>query len=104
MKVVLAAPARDYVRAEAAYLRSHNPQAARRFVDDIKRLAHLLGDFPNIGPPRQDHLLPGVFRFVLGAYLVDYEIRDRLIVILAIRHGRQSDPNLPPEPDFDYEG
>lgn len=47
--------------------------------------------------------VPGVLRFVMGAYLVDYEIRPGVIVILAIRHGQQRPPGTPLEDDFDFE-
>ncbi len=47
--------------------------------------------------------VPGVLRFVMGAYLVDYEIRSSVVVILAIRHGQQRPPGTPLEEDFDFE-
>jgi plasmid stabilization system protein ParE len=48
-------------------------------------------------------LMPTAHRFVIGEYLVDYEILEREVFVLAIRHGRQAPPNLPPDPDDDYE-
>lgn len=56
-----------------------------------------------MGHASEDLPVPGVLRFVMGAYLVDYEMRDELIVILAIRHGRQRPPGTPIDDDFDFE-
>jgi hypothetical protein len=39
----------------------------------------------------------------MGDYVLDYEIRDGEVHILNMRHGRQNDPDLEDEPDFDYE-
>ncbi|WP_280956388.1 hypothetical protein [Ciceribacter lividus] len=39
----------------------------------------------------------------MGAYLVDYEIRPGVIVILGIRHGQQRPPGMPLDDDFDFE-
>jgi hypothetical protein len=39
---------------------------------------------------------------VVGDYLLDYLIAER-IEIVAIRHRRQADPDVPVEDDFDYE-
>lgn len=53
--------------------------------------------------PRRICQSPGGLCFVMGAYLVDYEMRDELIVILAIRHGRQRPPGPPIDDGFDFE-
>lgn len=45
----------------------------------------------------------GYFRFVMGEYLVDYEVTDGVVIVVNIRHGRQAPPNQPPDPDDDYE-
>lgn len=47
--------------------------------------------------------MPGVFRFVQGPYLIDYEVRPAVVVILAIRHGHQRPPTLPLDDDLDLE-
>lgn len=103
MKVIVAPAARDYIRSEAAYLRQRNLQAAQQFSDNLKRLRQHLGQFPAIGHVTDEVIIPGVRRFVLGAYLVDYEIRPQTIVILAIRHGHQRPPGLALDDDFDFE-
>ncbi len=53
---------------------------------------------------RSDELpIPGVLRFTMGDYLIDYEIADDLIEIRAIRHDHQRPPGLQIDDGFDYE-
>ncbi|MCI9866108.1 hypothetical protein RHIZ_09155 [Rhizobium skierniewicense] len=47
--------------------------------------------------------MAGIRRFVMGVYLVDYEVRRHEIVILTVRHGQQKPPSLTIDDDFDYE-
>lgn len=47
--------------------------------------------------------MPGVLRLVMGAYLIDYEIGESGVRILAIRHGRERPPGMPLDDDFDFE-
>ena len=47
--------------------------------------------------------LRGVRRFVLGDYLIHYEIGAGAIVILTIRHGRERPPELPRDDYEDHE-
>ncbi len=47
--------------------------------------------------------VPGVRRFVLSAYLIDYEIRADTVLIFAIWHGRERPPAIASDDDFDYE-
>ncbi|WP_438749818.1 type II toxin-antitoxin system RelE/ParE family toxin [Pararhizobium sp. O133] len=104
MKVTLSPAARDYVRTEAAYLRSRSPQAAQHFADSLKRLKDMLARFPSAGHISGELPMPGVLRMVMGAYLVDYEIRGNAIRIFAVRHGRERPPGMPLDEDFDLEG
>jgi len=101
--VLIAPYARFFLASEAKYLKARSPQAAGAFLDNLKRLKHHLSQFPRMGHASEDLPVPGVLRFVMGAYLVDYEMRDELIVILAIRHGRQRPPGTPIDDDFDFE-
>jgi len=39
----------------------------------------------------------------MGEYLVDYEVIDRVVIVVTIRHGRQRPPSQPLDPDDDYE-
>jgi plasmid stabilization system protein ParE len=101
-KVVLAGQARAFVLAEAAYLKARNPQAAERFVERLREARVNLARFEAIGVERDAPPVPGTRRLVVGDYLLDYLITQR-IEIVAIRHGRQADPDVPVEDDFDYE-
>ncbi len=42
-------------------------------------------------------------RLIVGDYLLDYEVSENEINVVAIRHGRQAPLNTPVEPDFDFE-
>lgn len=103
MKVTLSPKAREYVKREAHYLRSANPSAARQFSDHLKQLTVKLGRFPKMGKRNDELPYQGVFRFVMGAYLVDYTLSDDEVFILAIRHGRERPPQVALEDDFDLE-
>lgn len=103
MKVILSPKAREYVTSEARYLKSKSTRAGQQFADELKRLRHELGLFPHMGKTTPELPFPNAFRFVLGAYLVDYEIRAAQIFILAIRHGRERPPGVAVEDDFDLE-
>jgi plasmid stabilization system protein ParE len=103
LKITLSPAARETVRAEAYYLRSKSPRAAQQFADDLKRLRQNISRFPEMGRTTEELPVPGVLRFVMGVYLVDYAIRDDEVVIFAIRHGRERPPGVELGDDFDYE-
>ena len=42
-------------------------------------------------------------RLVVSDYILDYEFDDHVVSITAIRHGRQLDPDLERDDDFDFE-
>ncbi|OQP87533.1 plasmid stabilization protein ParE [Rhizobium rhizosphaerae] len=91
------------MRREVAYLGANSPKAAQRFLDDLKQLRRNLKRFPAIGKQTDEMPVPGVLRFVMGPYLVDYEVRPGEIVIFAIRHGRERPPGVSVDDDFDFE-
>lgn len=103
MKLLLSPKARDYVRREARYLKSASPRAAQQFLNDFKRLQQALRRFPEMGKVNDELPIPGVFRFVMGEYLIDYELTDDRILIFAIRHGRERPPRVEMDEDFDFE-
>nr|WP_316653246.1 type II toxin-antitoxin system RelE/ParE family toxin [uncultured Gellertiella sp.] len=103
MKVTLSPQARDYVQREAKYLKSKSQKAAQQFNEDLKRLRHGLQRFPEMGKLNEETPIPGVLRFVMGHYLVDYEIVKGGILILAVRHGRERPPGIDLDDDFDFE-
>ena len=103
MKVILSPDATEYVKSEARYLKSRNLRAAQAFIDDLKRLRQQLGRFPEMGRLTEEIPIPGVLRFVMGSYLVDYEVREDAVMIFAIRHGRERPPGVAVDGDFDFE-
>ncbi len=103
MKVTLSPKASEYVKREARYLRSGSPRAAQQFADDLRRLRQALTRFPEMGKFTEEFPLPGILRFVMGPYLVDYQIMENEIRVFAIRHGRERPPGSGMDGDFDYE-
>ncbi|OBZ95999.1 plasmid stabilization protein ParE [Pararhizobium polonicum] len=102
MRIRFSPDARSYVKSEASYLRERSVLAAQSFSDNLKRLKLNLARFPKLGQASDELPVPGVFRFVMGDYLIDYEIRGDVIEVLAVRHGRQRPPDRLDD-DFDFE-
>lgn len=103
MKVRLSGQARSYLLAEAQYLRSHSTAAAKAFLARMTEARRNLGRFSKMGFDSESLPVPGSHRLVLGDYVLDYDIDDDGIVIIAIRHGRQNLVSAAIEDDFDYE-
>ncbi|WP_442582577.1 type II toxin-antitoxin system RelE/ParE family toxin [Mesorhizobium sp. ASY16-5R] len=103
MKVVISRRVRDFLVAEKAYLRRHSNSAAKRLTLRMREAATLLADFPMVGIER---FLPirDLRRLVVDDYVLDYKIRGTEVHILNMRHGRQKDPYLENERDFNFEG
>ncbi|WP_435693939.1 type II toxin-antitoxin system RelE/ParE family toxin [Rhizobium lusitanum] len=99
----LSAGARAYIKSEVQYLKDRNPAAALRFLDDLNRLKTNLLLFPQMGFHSDELPIPGILRFAMGDYLVDYEIAGDFIEIRAVRHGHQRPPGLAIDDDFDFE-
>jgi len=102
-KVRLSGDARSFIQREAKYLRERNQAAAATFLNRLREARRNLAEFPKMG--RQKAALPvkGSMRLVVGDYILDYDLNDDIIDIVSIRHGRQQDPDLIVEDDFDYE-
>lgn len=103
MKVIVSPAARDYIKFEITYLKLRSPRAVLQLREDLKRLTRDLGHFSQMGHFTEELPIPNIRRFVMGAYLIDYEIRADAILIFAIRHGRERPPTLPLDDDFDFE-
>lgn len=103
MKVIFSPSARDYVRREASYLMDRNRAAADRFSHDLHQFVKTLTQFPFMGQEATDLPFKGARRFILGSYLIHYEIGAAAIVILTIRHGREKPSELPLDEDDDFE-
>ncbi len=103
MKVIFSPSAREYVRREASYLMARNRAAADRFNHDLNQFVKTLTHFPSMGQDATDLPFRGARRFILGHYLIHYEIGAAAIVILTIRHGRERPSDLPLDGDDDFE-
>ncbi|QGG89897.1 type II toxin-antitoxin system RelE/ParE family toxin [Agrobacterium sp. MA01] len=103
MKVVVSPSARAYVAREAGYLRERNRAAGERLLHDFKQFLTALAQSPMMGQDATELPLGGIRRFVLGDYLIHYEVGAAAIVILTIRHGRERPPELPLDDASDYE-
>jgi plasmid stabilization system protein ParE len=75
------------------FLAPKSPDAARRAVKAIRQGIKLLIKFPEMGRPVEE--LPTEFRewvieFGSGAYIALYRYKDKEVVMLAVRHGREA--------------
>lgn len=102
-RVEFSLDARAYIKAEVNYLKARSPAAGARFRASLDGLKRNLADFPGLGHPNTETIAEGVFRFVMGEYLVDYEVIDGVVIVITIRHGRQRPSEQPLDPDDDYE-
>jgi plasmid stabilization system protein ParE len=98
-KVRLSDDARSFLQREARYLRERSPSAAEAFLNRFREAKRNLSQFPELG--RRIEALPveGSMRLVVG----DYDLDDDVVAITTIRHGRQLDPDLAKDDDFDFE-
>lgn len=103
MKVRLSHAAAAFLRAETSYLKRHSPAAAKAFARQMRSARGRIEEFDRIGFESEELPVPGMRRIIVGQYLVDYEIRDREIRIVAVRSGRQLPPSLERDYDYDYE-
>jgi toxin ParE1/3/4 len=68
------------------YIAADNPTAADRMIDRFTRAFDLLADNPEMGEA-QEHLRPGLRRFVIGNYLIFYQPAAEGILIVRVLHG-----------------
>jgi len=103
MKRVLLAPkARSFLLSEASYLRSNSQRAADRFLTRIREARRALGRFEDLGFPNDALPLPGLRRLIIGDYVLDYVPGD-IVMIVAMRHGRQSESAIITDEIDDFE-
>ena len=88
MKLVFSeASVRDLERLRE-FIATHNPDAARRVARRLHGAILKLRNNPQIGRPVPD--LPGEIReYIVGKYITRYEIRNDMMYILRIWHGRE---------------
>src|SRR5271157_4192879 len=102
MKVRMSDDSRAYLRDEAKYLRKRSPAAARALSAAMRKARENLANFGELGFAKEGLPIPGMRRLIVGNYLLDYEISGDVILVVAIRHGRQKPPDMAVEDDFDF--
>jgi plasmid stabilization system protein ParE len=102
-KIRLSKNARIFIQREAKYLRERNQAAAEHFLDRLRQARRNLAQFPRIGHEKTSLPVEGAMRIIVGDYILDYDLDDKGVAITAIRHGRQQDPDLHKDEDFDFE-
>jgi plasmid stabilization system protein ParE len=80
-----------FILDEATYLGARSKAAAFRFRTELKAAESHILDYPEIGPLGRT---PGTRRLVIGPYVLVYRINGTDIEIIAMRHGRQAEPDI----------
>ena len=84
---------RDVARLHA-FLAARNRDAAKRAVAAIRQGVRLLGDHPQVGRPIEDmapEFREWPIQFGAGGYVALYRYEDGMVIILALRHGREAE-------------
>jgi len=102
-KVKLSGNARKFIQREAKYLRERNQAAAETFLNRFRNAKHNLAKFPRMGREKESLPVEGSMRLVVGDYIMDYDFDGDVVAITSIRHGRQQDPDLAKDDDFNFE-
>ena len=72
-----------------AFIAEHNPTAAQRISKRMRDAINSLVYAPKIGRPVDK--MPGEIReLVFGRYVVRYEVRENILFILRIWHGKEN--------------
>ncbi|MFA5881118.1 MAG: type II toxin-antitoxin system RelE/ParE family toxin [Eubacteriales bacterium] len=73
------------------YIRADNPTAAINFIDQIDETISKLEDFPLMGQiPKDRRLQSQNYRMlIIGNYLVFYAVKDTVVEIRRILHGKR---------------
>ena len=89
MKIEWTARATDDLVRLHDFLVSVAPEAAARVVQDLARTPLRLVDYPRIGERLDAYQPREVRRIIVGHYELRYELADRRIIILRLRHHRE---------------
>jgi len=73
------------------YIKLDNLSAAHKLIQDIDTAISALEEFPNMGAPLSDMRLRSLnYRaLIIGNYLVFYVIKDEIVEIRRILHGKR---------------
>ncbi len=92
MRLVWTARALNDLRRLHAFIARENPDAAKRAIKTIRAGVKILSAHPRIGRPveTEPEYREWLIRFGASVYVVLYRVDDRVIALLAIRHGREA--------------
>ena len=78
----------DLVRLKE-FIAQHNPEAAKKVAKRLRGAIQGLIKTPQIGRPVTD--IPGEIReLVFGKYIIRYEVRQNILYILRVWHGKEN--------------
>lgn len=86
-----------FIRKEKSYLARNNRRAAAAVSVQMKKAIALIAEYPKAGPVAAP--VDGIRRFVSAPYHLDYQELDDMVLIVAIRHGRQRLSDLDKDAD-----
>ena len=69
------------------FLAQHDPEAAQRVAEQLIAAAQKLSDTPNIG--RWIERIPSMREWVVGRYVIRYQVVDDALIVARIWHGRE---------------
>ncbi len=93
-KAVYAPAANDDLCDIVSFIAQDNPNAARRWLQNIRQTSNLLAMSPMMGEERRDFGVPGCRSFTVGRYVIFFRSRDDGIEIARIIHGSRDLRNL----------
>jgi plasmid stabilization system protein ParE len=88
MKIRLSDRALAFLKQEQGYLAKFDKRVALAVVQQIRTAVKLVGEYPQVGPPVDG--AEGIRRYVSAPYQIDYQLDEGGLIVVAIRHGRQS--------------
>ena len=78
----------DLIRIWRYFARVASPEVADKLLRDINRAAARLGEFPFLGPAREE-VLPGIRSVPAHPYTVFYRVTDVQVEIVRVLHERR---------------
>lgn len=90
MKVVFKRCALDDIQSIGDYIAEDSPARSMSFVDEIRRFAMRIGDFPESYPVIKKFGVRQIRRCVFGNYLIFYRISRSRVEVLQVVHGATS--------------
>ena len=82
--------ARDRLQAIFLRIKDDNPEAARRWREEINQAARSLDELYERGRVVPELGITDIRELLLGNYRLIYEIEPKRVVILSVRHGSQN--------------